>query len=258
LRSSSAAPQLGQVRDGSAVGRGGAASGSSVEGRDRSSIPTIVLLRGSRRRRRRCSRRSVEPEDHAGGRPKRLDGCRVGRWRSGRRSRLLDGVVTLVRMASTAGCGQGEGGEQRRGDSISTHVDLRIAAHSTGKRQILSVAYRSDARGWRAEKRPIARTLGIPRFSRSRAAGTAFEKEKRQEGCRHGSSGTDGEGGIGRFPPLFFGRCQPSALQPSIEAGSRASRMSRTLRASVSGVNGFGRNEAPASSSTWLAIAASV
>src|SRR5215469_8851157 len=62
------------------------------------------------------------------------------------------------------------------------------------------------------------------------------------------------KGGIGRFPPCFLGRNR----QPSIEAGSRASRMSRTLRASVSGVNGFGRNDAPASSATWVAIAASV
>ena len=215
MRSSSAAPQLGQVRDGSAMGRGGAASGSSVK---RSSIPTIVLLRGSRRRRRRCGRRSVEPEDHAGGRPERFDRRRVGRRRSGRGSRLLRGVVTFLRMASTAGSGQGESGEQRRGDSLSTHDDLRIAAHSTGKRQILSVAFASDARRWRAILRRTARTLENPRFFARRRAGTAFEKEIRQEGCRHGSSGTDGEGGIGRFPPCFLG-------------GNVVSRRSKPVRA---------------------------
>jgi hypothetical protein len=58
-------------------------------------------------------------------------------------------MVSFGRWVSAAGRCQGEGGKERRDASISTHDDLRIAAHSTGKRQILSVTRSSDARRWR-------------------------------------------------------------------------------------------------------------
>jgi hypothetical protein len=255
LRSSSAAPQFGHVREGSPPGGGGAASGSSAEGRGGSSMRTIVLRRGGRRCRHRSGGRGIEPENHAGGSPQRFDGCRVGSRRRGRRSRLLGGVVSFGGMASAAGRGQGEGGEERRDGSVSTHVDLRIAAHSTGKRQILSVVRSSDARRWRGGHGLSREPLENRGF---RGPGRLVRPLKRGNGKKGVGMGVPAltERGESADSPLVF----PGGLfdQPSIEAGSRASRMSRTLRASVSGVNGFGRNEAPASSATCVAIAASV
>ena len=219
MRSSSTAPQFGQVRDGSrSERRVVAASGSSAERSGSSSIRTIVLLRGSGRRRQRHRRRRVESDHHSGGSSEGFDRRRVGRRRGRRGRRLLGGVMSLVGRASAPGCAQDEGGEERRSGSISTHDDLRIAAHSTGKRQILSVTDAGDARRWRAAIGSSPRTPGNPRVSGGRRAGTRFEKDPRQEGCRHGSSGTDGEGGIGRFPPCFLG-------------GNVVSRRSKPVRA---------------------------
>ena len=224
MRSSSAAPQLGQVRDGSAMGRGGAASGSSVK---RSSIPTIVLLRGSRRRRRRCGRRSVEPEDHAGGRPERFDRRRVGRRRSGRGSRLLRGVVTFLRMASTAGSGQGESGEQRRGDSLSTHDDLRIAAHSTGKRQILSVSRGKRCPQLADERGPLARTLGNPRFSRAVRLVRPLKRRNGKKGVGMGVPALTERGESADSPLVFLA----GLSRPSVSRRSRPARARRGCRA---------------------------
>jgi hypothetical protein len=254
LRSSSAAPQFGHVRDGSPPGGGGAASGPSAGGRGGSSMRTIVLRRGSRRRRHRSRGGGIEPQNHAGGSSERFDGRRVGRRRRGRRCRFLGGVVSFGRGASAAGRCQGEGGEERRDGSFSTHDDLRIAAHSIGKRQILSVTRSSDARRWRGEAGLSREPLEIRGFRGLARLVRPLKRGNGKKGVGMGVPALTGRGESADSPLVFL----EGRRQPSIEAGSRASRMSRTLRASVSGVNGFGRNEAPASSATCVAIAASV
>src|SRR5450432_4336700 len=61
------------------------------------------------------------------------------------------------------------------------------------------------ARRWR----PGRQTCAFPKESGGTRAGTTFDYVSPQEGCRHGSSGTDGRGGNRPVPPLFFWAPRP-------------------------------------------------
>ena len=228
MRSSSTAPQFGQVRDGSrSERRVVAASGSSAERSGSSSIRTIVLLRGSGRRRQRHRRRRVESDHHSGGSSEGFDRRRVGRRRGRRGRRLLGGVMSLVGRASAPGCAQDEGGEERRSGSISTHDDLRIAAHSTGKRQILSVSRGKRCPQLADERGPLARTLGNPRFSRAVRLVRPLKRRNGKKGVGMGVPALTERGESADSPLLFLA----GLSRPFVSRRSRPARARRGCRA---------------------------
>jgi hypothetical protein len=115
--------------------------------------------------------------------------------------------MLFVRRAPAAGLEECAGGSNKdhHGNSGSSQTQPPESRRILpAKRQILSLEDRAAAGSWRGHPARLASFQGNSQFPGAPRAGTGFEKGRHQEGCRHGSSGTDGRGGNRPVPPLFF------------------------------------------------------